>query len=52
MKILEMICTIPENIGWMLAGAATMLCVVMVVTLGRTLIDMYKCYHDDDDGEV
>lgn len=40
--MLEMICAIPENIGWVMVGAVGMLCVVMLVKLGKIVVEMIK----------
>ena len=40
--MLEMICKIPENIGWVLVGAVGMLCVVALVNLGKVIAEMIK----------
>ena len=40
--MLEMICAIPENIGWVMVGAVGMLCAVMLVKLGKVVVEMIK----------
>jgi hypothetical protein len=40
--MLEMICKIPENIGWVMVGAVGMLCVVVLVKLGKVIAEMIK----------
>lgn len=40
--MLEMICKIPENIGWVMVGAVGMLCVVMLVKLGKIVVEVIK----------
>ena len=40
--MLEMICAIPENLGWVMVGAVGMLCVVMAVKLGGVIIEAIK----------
>ena len=40
--MLEMICAIPENIGWVMVGAVGMLCAVMLVKLGKIVVEMIK----------
>jgi len=40
--MLEMICAIPENIGWVMVGAAGMLCAVMLVKLGGVIVEAIK----------
>jgi hypothetical protein len=41
-KMLEMICTIPESIGWTMVGAVGMFCVVMLVKIGGVIIEAIK----------
>ena len=40
--MLEMICAIPENIGWVMVGAVGMLCAVMLVKLGSVIVEAIK----------
>lgn len=40
--MLEMICRIPENIGWVIVGAVGMLCAVMLIKLGKVIVEMIK----------
>jgi hypothetical protein len=40
--MLEMICKIPECIGWIMVGAVGMLCAVMLVALGKIVVEMIK----------
>jgi len=35
--MLEMICKIPEEIGWTMVGFAACLCCVMAIKLGKTV---------------
>ena len=44
--MLEMICTIPENIGWMMVGIAGTLCAVALVALGKTIVEAIKARKD------
>jgi hypothetical protein len=41
-KMLEMICTIPESIGWTMVGAVGMFCAVMLVKIGGVIIEAIK----------
>ena len=50
--MLEMICRIPESIGWALVGALFMLNAVMLVKLGKTFVQMWKDYHEDEAAEA
>ena len=36
--MLEMICAIPEEIGWAMVGFVACLCVVMAVKLGKLIV--------------
>ena len=40
--MLEMICAIPENIGWVIVGAMGMLCVMMMIKLGKMIVQAIK----------
>ena len=40
--MLEFICAIPEEIGWAMVGASAMLCVVMAIDLGKTIVKAIK----------
>ncbi len=40
--MLEMICNIPENVGWMLVGALGMCCVMALVSLGWVCVEAIK----------
>jgi hypothetical protein len=40
--MLEMICTIPESIGWTMVGAVGMFCAVMLVKIGGVIIEAIK----------
>lgn len=50
--MLEMICRIPDSIGWTMVGAMAMLCAVMLVRLGKILVQMWKDYHEDEAEEA
>ena len=47
--MLEMICNIPENIGWVIVGAVGMLCVVMLVKLGKIVVEAIKYRREDEE---
>lgn len=49
--MLEMICKIPENIGWVMVGAVGMLCVVMLVKLGKIGVEMIKTRIAENESE-
>jgi hypothetical protein len=40
--MLEMICAIPENIGWIMVGAVGMCCVMTLVALGWLCVEAIK----------
>ena len=46
--MLEMICSIPENVGWIIVGAAGMLAMVMLVKLGKLFVQMWKDNHAEE----
>ena len=46
--MLELLCKIPENVGWALVGAVGMLCVVMAVKLGKILVEMWKDWNEEE----
>lgn len=50
--MLEMICRIPESIGWAIVGALAMLCAIMLVKLGKIFVQMWKDYHEDEAAEA
>jgi hypothetical protein len=50
--MLEMICRIPDSIGWAIVGALAMLCAVMLVKLGKMFVQMWKDYHEDEAEEA
>ena len=52
MKMMNLICAIPENVGWVLVGATGILCVVMAVKLGKILVEMWKDWHEDEEEEA
>ena len=49
--MLEMICAIPENIGWVVVGAVGMLCAVMLVKLGKVVVKMIKNHIEENESE-
>ena len=50
--MMNLICAIPENVGWVAVGAVGMLCVVMAVKLGKILVEMWKDWHEDEEEEA
>ena len=49
--MLEMICAIPEEIGWVLVGIAGTLCAMMLFKLGKLFVQMWKERHEEDNEE-
>ena len=49
--MLELLCKIPENVGWMLVGVAGTLCVIMAIKLGKLFVQMWKEWHEEDNEE-
>ena len=49
--MLEMICRIPDSVGWALVGALLMLSVGMLVKLSKIFVQMWKDYHEAQEVE-
>lgn len=49
--MIEMLCRIPDHIGWMMVGATGALCAVMLVVLGRTIYFAIKERLEDEECE-
>ena len=45
--MLEMICAIPDSIGWTLVGATGMLTAVVAFNVVRTLVQMLKDWREE-----
>lgn len=50
--MLNLICSIPENIGWVIVGAMGMLTIIVAVKLGKLFVQMWKDYHEDEEAVV
>jgi hypothetical protein len=50
-KMFELICTIPENVGWVIVGAVGMLTAVVAFEVGKILVQMWKDYHEEESEE-
>ena len=50
--MLEMICAIPENVGWMMVGALGMACVIMGWKVGKLIYIAIKERMEDDEEEM
>ena len=40
--MLELICSIPENIGWAIVGFISCLCLIMFIKLCNVFIEMWR----------
>ena len=49
--MLELLCKIPDHIGWMLVGIVGTLCAVMLFKLGILFVQMWKEWHEEDNEE-
>lgn len=49
--MLEMICAIPEEIGWVLVGFIGAFALMMIVKLGKVIVEAVKERLEDDDEE-
>lgn len=49
--MIEMLCRIPDHIGWMMVGATGALCAAMLVALGRTIYFAIKERLEDEECE-
>ena len=50
--MMELICAIPEALGWIMVGLAFGALVNMSIKLGKIFVEMWKDYHkDDEEGE-
>ena len=47
--MLELINSIPESIGWAFVGFTTCLCMMMMIKLGKTLVEMWRDWHEEDE---
>ena len=50
--MLELICAIPENVGWMRVCIVGPLCALMIYKLGKLFVQMWKEWHEDDEEEA
>jgi hypothetical protein len=48
LKMLEMICAIPENVGWVMVGAAGAFALMMAVELGKIVYYAIRSRLDDE----
>lgn len=47
--MLELICNIPENVGWIIVGVVGTLCAVMIWKLGKLCVEMWKEWHEEEE---
>lgn len=47
--MLEMICAIPEEIGWVLVGFVGAFALMMAIKLGKVIIEVIKERMEDDE---
>ncbi len=50
--MMNLICAIPDNIGWMIVGAVGMLALEMLGLLAGTVVDMVRERMMDDEEEM
>ena len=50
-KMLELLCKIPDIIGWIIVGVLCTLCAVMLFNLGKVLVQIWKDWHEEDEEE-
>ena len=46
---MELICAIPDELGWAMAGLAAGAVANVCIKLGKTFVEMWKDYHEDDE---
>lgn len=49
--MLELLCKIPENIGWALVGAATTILVELLIGLGKIAVEAIRSRIEDEEEE-
>lgn len=47
--MLEMICAIPEEIGWVLVGFVGAFTLMMIIKLGKVIVEVIKERLEDDE---
>lgn len=47
--MIDWLCTIPENILWMINGALALGCAITFVELSKTLVDVWKNWREDEE---
>ena len=46
--MMNLICNIPEEIGWVLVGILGTLCAMMAVKLGKVFVEMWREWHEEE----
>ena len=46
--MMDWICTIPYSIGWVLVGVLDTLCVMMAIKLGKTFVEIWREWHEEE----
>ena len=49
--MMNLICSIPENVGWAMVGAAMMLCAMLLYKLGKMIVDCVREYIEEEKKE-
>lgn len=47
--MMELICAIPEALGWTMVGLVLGAVVNMGIALGKTFVEMWKYHHEDNE---
>lgn len=46
--MLDLICAIPENVGWVIVGALGAYALVWAHRLGKLLVNIWKDWHEEE----
>lgn len=49
--MMELICAIPEELGWVMVGLALGAVISESIKLGKVLVEIWKDYHEDEKSE-
>lgn len=47
--MLTLLCKIPENVGWVLVGVASTLLAIILIELGKIVVDSIRLRRHDND---
>ena len=50
--MIDLLLLVPESVGWALVGSLATICCLLAIKLIRTLIEMWKSYHETEVEEV